>query len=334
MDTNYEPNHEVPKWSETRWQGCWNPDQGVGIYTHMGRFRKELDLWWVQTVAYLPDGKLAVDRSWARQPDNTAIRTGNFESVQSERGFTSRFDGVGELTTTEALATGVRGASAPSVPVRWEFETEPSAPVWDLTGGGDELQQASDNHGQGAVTTKGSLTVDGETYSLDGIGYWDHSCGVRAFVDYTGHNFVVMHMPGWTAHAIKMLEGGNEHVIGVFFRDGEEDRLEAFDMPMASDAFGGPNEHELILKPASGEEMRFGVEVLHQFQVTVTDDGDNINGIDWEAGPPPVVLYMEAAARFTGPDGEVGYGYHERGVMRDSLERPSASKAAQASGVA
>ena len=47
-----------------------------------------------------------------------------------------------------------------------------------------------------------------------------------------------------------------------------------------------------------------------------------------------MVLYMEAAARFTGPDGEVGYGYHERGVMRDALERPSASEATQASGVA
>ena len=94
-------------------------------------------------------------------------------------------------------------------------------------------------------------------------------------------------------------------------------------MPIASDAFGGPNEHELVVKPAGGEEITLQVEILHQCQITITDDGDNINGIDWEAESAPVIVLMEAAARFTGPNGEVGYGFHERGVHRDSLERPA-----------
>jgi hypothetical protein len=69
LDLNAEPRRDVPQWSETRWNGCWNPDAGVGLYMHMGRFRKDLDMWWAQTVAYLPEGRLAVDRSWGRAPD-------------------------------------------------------------------------------------------------------------------------------------------------------------------------------------------------------------------------------------------------------------------------
>src|SRR5436190_1559117 len=56
IDRNVEPQHGVPLWSETRWNGCWNGDDGVGIYLHAGRYRHDLDIWWAQVVAYLPDG--------------------------------------------------------------------------------------------------------------------------------------------------------------------------------------------------------------------------------------------------------------------------------------
>src|SRR5262249_36922773 len=147
MDKNVTPNLEIPKWSETRWSGCWNAEEGGGLYLHMGRFRKDLELWWEQTVAYLPDAKLAVDRSFGRPPHNTAVRTGNFELVQKDDGFTSSFDGVCELTSTEELAAAPRGAGAPSAPVKWQVSTEGSAPVWDLYAGGESLgEQAGDSH--------------------------------------------------------------------------------------------------------------------------------------------------------------------------------------------
>lgn len=330
MDTNVEPNHDVPKWSETRWSGCWNPEQGVGLYLHMGRFRKDLDMWWAQTVAYLPEGRLAVDRSWGRQPDDAAIRTGNYELAQREDGWISSFDGVGELTATEALAAGVRGAGAPSVPVRWEVSAESTEPVWDLYGGGDRLEgQAGDSHVQQASRTSGDLTVDGESYSLDGVGYKDHSSGVRVWGGYGDHSFVVAHMPEWTAHAIVMRgPGGEGRAMGAFFRDGTERRVEGFEMPAVTDALGGPNEHEVTITPAGGDPIILGVEVLHQCPITITDDGDNINGIDWEGAPEPVIILMEGAARFTGPNGEIGYGYHERGIRRERLERPAPAERA------
>src|ERR1700738_1809631 len=87
LDATLRPNHDVPKWGETRWNGCWNPDEGVGLYLHMGRFRHGLDLWWAQTVAYLPDGMLAVDRSWGVDHDGAGVKTGVFELELTERGW-------------------------------------------------------------------------------------------------------------------------------------------------------------------------------------------------------------------------------------------------------
>jgi hypothetical protein len=333
MDTNVAPNHQVPKWSETRWSGCWNPDEGVGLYLHMGRFRKDLDMWWAQTVAYLPDRRLVVDRSFGRQPDDQAIRTGNFELAQKENGFISTFDGVAELTTTEELAAAPRGAGAPSASVSWEVEAEGSAPLWDLYAAGESLGEAAgDSHVQQAYDTTGSLIVDGEKYSLDGVGYKDHSSGVRKWDGYGSHNFVVVHMPDWTGHLIAMNGPDGETLArsGAFFRDGSEHRLESFEMPIMADALGGPKRHELTVKPVGGDEIALDVEVLHQCAITITDDGDNINGIDWEASAAPVVVLGEGAARFTGPDGEVGYGFHERGILRDELERPAAAGATAA----
>jgi hypothetical protein len=138
-------------------------------------------------------------------------------------------------------------------------------------------------------------------------------------------------MPDWTGHLIEMHQGGQKVAIGAFFRDGEEKRLESFEMPIATDAFGGPNQHELTVKPVGEDEIRLDVEIVHQCPITITDDGDNLNGIDWEAETQPVIVLMEGAARFTGPDGEVAYGYHERGVHRDALERPAGVGAAAAS---
>lgn len=331
MDTNHTPNLEVPKWSETRWNGCWSPEQGVGLYLHMGRFRKDLDLWWVQSVAYLPGGELVVDLSFGRAPDHAHIRTGTFELAQTEQGWTSTFDGGAQRTTTEALAAAPRGEGAPWSRVAWEVSAEGSAPVWDLYAGGESLgDQAGDSHIQQGYRTAGSLTVDGETYSLDGVGYKDHSSGVRKWDGYGSHNFVCVHMPDWTGHLIAMhgTDGQTQATIGAFFRDGEEHRLESFEMPIMADALGGPERHELTVKPAGGEEITLDVEVLHECPITITDGGDNINGIDWEADADPIVILAEGAARFTDPDGGVGYGFHERGILRSALERPAAAIAA------
>ena len=47
MFPNRTPRRGVAAWSETKWFGCWNADDGVGLFVHAGRYRDNLDLWWM-----------------------------------------------------------------------------------------------------------------------------------------------------------------------------------------------------------------------------------------------------------------------------------------------
>jgi hypothetical protein len=114
MDRNVTAKPDVPLWNETRWNGCWNPEAGVGIYVRAGRFRRDLGMWWAQVIAYLPEQRLCVQRVLGRNGSDAGVRLAGLDLEIGEHGWTCSFDGVGELTDTAAMSSGVRGASAPS----------------------------------------------------------------------------------------------------------------------------------------------------------------------------------------------------------------------------
>jgi hypothetical protein len=324
VDLNVQPRRDVPKWSETRWNGCWNPDQGVGLYMHMGRFRKDLDVWWVQLAAYLPDEQLVVDRVWGRCTDAERVRVGGFELRQREFGWISSFDGVGQLSTIEELAAGTRGSSAPSSTVRWEVEAEPATPAWDLYGGDEGKHDfAGDTHIQQGFHTKGRLIVDGVKYRLDGVGMKDHSSGVRDWDNFGHHHFTLAVMPGVTIHeaVITPATGDRTATIGTVIRGGEQSPVLEADFPVVQDARGGPRTSPMIVTDASGQTTSLEVELVHALPITITSDNDNINGIDWELDEDPMIL-IEGIGRFTDAEGNVGYGMHERSQRRSALQRP------------
>jgi hypothetical protein len=327
LDGNLQPNRDVPKWSETRWNGCWNPDHGVGLYLHMGRFRDDLELWWAQTVAYLPNGRLVVDRSWGRQTDVACVRTGVFELENTAAGWRSRYDGAPQLTTLEALVQAPQGSAAPSVPVRWQVDAEPVSPVWDLYSGRHASKEvfAGDTHIQQAYATAGELTVGDRTYRLDGVGYKDHSSGARVWDGYGAHNFLLAVMPGWSMHAI-MLYGPNGEPrgpLGAVFRDGKQIPLARFELEPLTGLLEDSRSYAVTIGLAGGETLDLVAERLHEVPITITDEGDNVTGIDWMAALPATVI-QEAAAKLTMADGTVGYSFFERGARRQALERPRA----------
>jgi hypothetical protein len=324
VDLNLHPDRHTPMWSETRWNGCWNPDEGVGLYLHMGRFRHNLDLWWAQTVVYLPGGELAVDRSWGRQHDDASVRTGVFELHNTAEGWRSRYDGVGQLTTPAALVERPSGSGAPCVAVRWVLDAEPLSPVWDLYGGQSGRKEvfAGDTHIQQAYATAGQLTVGERTYRLDGVGYKDHSSGTRTWDGYGSHNFLLSVMPGWSMHAIMLHGPGGEPrgPFGAIFRDGEQIRITRFELDALTRLPDDTDGHDIVIELANGEVLVLHAELLHELPITVTDGGENLNGIDWDAELPTSVL-QEAVVKLTMADGTSGYSFFERGARRQDLNR-------------
>lgn len=310
-------------WSETRWNCCWSPDAGVGLYIHAGRFREDVDLWWVQSVAYLPDGRLAVDRAWCRNDAPAGVRSDNLDLTMTATGWRALFDGVGELTTTTALARATRGSAAPSVPVRWDVTATAAAPLWDMYSTVAGVQDfASDLHLQQASATTGSLWVGGVEYPLDGVGFKDHSSGVRTWANWHSHRFLVAAMPGYAVHAVTIFgpDGTPTKPFGALMVDGVQRPIEQFELPPLAEAHGAPADQELVVTGPGGP-IRLRAELIHALPMTITEDNDNLNGIDWDIAGDPIVM-IEGIARLTGPDGAVGYGFLERSARRSALPRP------------
>jgi hypothetical protein len=327
MRQNTPANYETRNWSETRWLGTWNPDEGVGFYLHAGRFRHDVDLWWAQSVVYLPEGKLAVDRSWGRQRAEDGVRTGVFELLVPEpnRRVTSRFDGAMTVVTPEDLAAAPRGAGGFSVPIRFEVEAEAIRPHWDIYAGLDQKQDWADGgHLEQHHRVSGEITVDGTSVSLDGWGFDDHSHGVRSWDGFGGHIFFNVPFEDFGLHviAIQGMDGTPSQLIAVHMSNGEDpDPVTELATPLAGDLLGAPHRFRSSLKTASGRELDLEIEVLHTFPMTMTEEhNDNINGLDWDVPGNPL-LFTECIARYETGDGQVGYGHLERSARRERVSR-------------
>lgn len=322
MDLNRTPEHGVPKWSETRWGGCFNPEQGVGLYLHAGRLRGELEWWWAQTAIYLPDGRVAVERSWVHRPDPVGVATPSLDLRMRESGWSARFDGIVEDTTTEALGRGPRGASAPSVPATFDIIAEGTRPWWDMFAGRVSAQDFGDMHVEQLGQSTGELRIGGQSFRLDGVSYFDHSSGPRDWTHFHSHNFAMVAMPDHTLHAGRLFNapGQGRKGGGVWFTaDGQVLRIVGSEMPPALDVLGAPQLFDWVIVVKGLGELTYRVEVLHTFSLTITDNNDNINGCDWDVPGDP--LYMtECQVKVTAPDGSIGYGHIERSVRRSSLE--------------
>jgi len=331
-DRNATTDLLTPRWSETRWHCCLCPAAGVGVYIHTGRFRSDLDMWWAHVAAYLPDGVLAVDRLWFRNSSRAGIVSDNLEIAITRNGWRSTFDGVCELSSTAGLSRHPRGCAAPSVGLRWDVTATAAAPVWDInactrraedSASSSQLHQAVAAHVQRAATTVGTLRVDGQEFSLEGVGFNDHSSGPRSFSAWNGHRFMVAVMPDWVVHAFVVLHDDNTAAdpIGVVVADGHTRPVTHFDAPPLSDAAGMPTDQTLFIDGPDGP-ITLRAEMIHALPISITEDNDNYNGVDWEANTNPMVM-VEGLVRLTEPGGGVGFGFLERSARQSALPRPS-----------
>jgi hypothetical protein len=328
MERNVPARHDITNWSETRWLGSWNPDEGVGLYLHAGRFRRDVDLWWAQTVAYLPGGEVAVDRSWARERTDEGVQTSVFELLVPEPAsrITSRFDGAMEVATPRQLATHPRGAGGNSVAVRWELEAVAVRQPWSIY---DQLEHKQDwatgGHTEQHHRVSGEITIGSSTYRLDGPGFDDHSHGVRQWDGFGSHIFFNVGFEDFGLHliAVQTPDGQPAQLIGAVTRDGSPpDPLTDVSVPLAQDLLGGPHSLRATLSTKSGQQLEIDAEVVHIYPMTISEENDNINGLDWDVPGDPL-FFTECIARYTTGDGQIGYGHLERSARRSRVDETS-----------
>jgi hypothetical protein len=313
-----DPQHDIPRWNETTFFEAWAPDNGVGVFLHMGRYPKDLDVWWCQAITYLPAGRLTSDINWGRTRDAGA-RTGNvvLDVIEPLQRWTLSYDGAGELTDSDRLVRGPSGAGV-QVLVRWDLDVRAIGPIWDMQPPPDGSMPdfAQSSHSQQTYRVTGTITVDGVPHPVDGIGCNDHSRGARDLTHFSGDQWVVGIMPGYTFHAINVWKQDQTPVLEVgawFDRDGYRS-VKGRRHPVHA-VSNEPRAFDLVIDD-TGTEHVFALEVLHGCTICVTQQHDNLNGVDWNLSGDTVLL-NESPIRITAASGEVGYGHLERSTRLD-----------------
>lgn len=324
--------HAVPEgiagWSETMFFHVWSPAHQVGVFIHVGRWPGDLDLWWAQVIALLPDGELLVDRSWGRAHDERGPATGNLHVTCLEplRRWRLRFDGAGEVTDLSSMAGAPAGAG-PARAFGFEVELEAAAPVWDLHAalGIDGLNWASGHHTQG-FRTAGWLQSEGRRWSLDGVAQRDHSSGPRDISGLGGLHFFHLVFPD-SGRVINGLvnwrhDGQVDHRTYALQEAGRcETGTEVRVTGLQSYVSHQPRQLSITLGRADGSVYVVDAEWLHGYTLTVLAPNENINGVDVATQDNPLII-TQSTVRVVSPDGEVGYGVIERDYRPSMLPSP------------
>lgn len=326
-DLLHVPPPDVPGWSETMYFHVWNPEAGVGVFVHVGRWPQDLDLWWAQTIALLPDGELLVDRSWGRAPDDRGPATGNLrvECVQPLRRWRLTFDGAGESTTLAHMARGPVGAGRAHA-FSFVAELEAAAPVWDMHGafGMEGVGWAAHHHTQGFRAT-GTLRAAGRTWALDGVAHRDHSSGPRDLSQVGGLHFFTLVFP----EAGRVVNGlvnwrRDEHVAHRVYTLQEAGRCE-IGPGLQVTGLQDPGTHEprrltVTLAREDGAEDVLQAQWVHGYTLSLLEPNENINGV--AGAESDSLIVTQSTVRVLAPDGAVGYGVIERDYRPSMLPSP------------
>lgn len=326
-----DPLHDVPSWSETMFFLVWSPDAGVGVWIHAGVVPTDKTMWWAQTFAMLPGGVVLVDRSFGRPPDRSGPSTGNLEIAQTEPGrrWLLRFDGAGELSSTDALASRPGGAGV-AVPFRFEFELEPVVPIYDMHAalGRHDLDWGGVHFEQGLRAT-GHIRALGREWRVDGAAIRDHSRGARDFTHFGGHvwNYTVWPQCNRALCVFNMWRPQSNSVatsVVMIMDEGRTEICSDFRITGSTEPGGQPRDLELSILRPDGSQLDLAGEVVHNVTMTYAVPNHNLNG-NW--GDPayglgdPIVA-DESVVAWRWPDGEIGIGNFERGFRPSILPRP------------
>lgn len=329
MDRVFPPQHGIEGYNETAFFTSWNEEEGVGLFIHVGRCPQDIDLWYAQTLVYLPDGHIASDRSWGRSSQDDDICTGNlfFSFGEGIGCWHGHFDGVAEIGTAAKMARQPTGSGA-ARPMKFRFKCRPAGPIWDMYSDRQTSRQdwAKGTHTQQILEVDGSVSVDGRTYALTGYAGNDHSCGVRKLDSFASHHFFIGALPGCVVHCISVFDRDGMPLIetgAVGDADGGFTSATLENVPPLSDLLEQPR-IDVGLVYANGSKEVLRLDPLHSFPLSLTTEKDNINGIDWHLLDH--LALTETRVRVTRlSDGAMGYANLERSIMRSKLELPQAS---------
>jgi hypothetical protein len=179
-----DPPEDVPLWSENYAWEIGSPDQSMGFFIHLSRQTFDPSVWRETFVAMLPDGKVAVSKSYGRGAHELGAGGAQLK-ISCTRSFEEwiiEFDGVARVVPEWELGPDAGGTlrDGPYVRFQARLESHADTPPWDL-GAAIATHSWGKDHYQQAVHVCGNVTVQDQKFSFDGLGMRDHTRGPRDF---------------------------------------------------------------------------------------------------------------------------------------------------------
>lgn len=289
VDPARELPHEpaaAPNWSENYLFQGYDAARQVGFYHHLGRMPYDPRIWRGAFATCLPDGEVVVFKDYGktegrRGPASPALA---FVCEEPLRRWRVRYDGVGRLTTSEALTRGFLADGA-TVPVEMEIVFDALAPPWAF-GDGLEGEAWADLHYEQPGRIEGRIRVDGRTIELAGTGYRDHSVGPRDVSPILSHTWVHGEFPSgrsfqaFTTHSRPDQRFGSAYVAS----GGELLPVNIVEAPAWSGADGDPGRFVVRLEGADGPIQIEGRTLAQRFHWTILSPWEFVIGTDLAGG--------------------------------------------------
>lgn len=180
-DAPIETIPDIPNWSENYAISGYDPESGIHLHFHIGRWRKDLSLWREVLVMSLPDGSAVGHRGIGRALATEVGPGGGHlcvEILEPARRIRYSFLGAASRMPRRQLRDELL-RDGPMERVAFDLTFTSDLPVWDMAHVGDATEFHGRFHDEQLGRFEGNIEVGGDVFKLSTMANRDHSRGVR-----------------------------------------------------------------------------------------------------------------------------------------------------------
>ncbi|MUL65798.1 hypothetical protein BOO86_15085 [Mycobacterium sp. CBMA 234] len=308
----HQPGEET-NWSENWLTYGWAPEQGIGIYFHIGRHPGSMGIYETTFNVYLPGDRFLTHRGFAAASPGGSPRVGavSFHCEEPFQRWRKQFRGAARATTGDALRAGPL-LDGSCVDVDLDLTITAASPPFDF--GAEKLEQSwGSGHYEQHHQFTATLIIGAERFELRGTGLRDHSWGPRDWSGVGDTTWYHGHFPSGRSFMVVSVPGRppfDPFVYGVVSDDSTVQKIDVVTVPPVTAVYhhGGSaapdSPYELELRTADGP-ITVRCDIVQSMPMTFIPPTQI--GIGTHRGPQASHENVETITRFT-LDGEVGYG--------------------------
>lgn len=314
-DVDEEPHDpgEEPNWSENWLTYGWAPQQGIGVYFHIGRHPGPMGVYETTFNVYLPCDRFLTHRGFgpAEPGGGPTVGAVSFQCEEPFQQWRKRFRGAARAATGDELRAGPL-LDGTYVDVDLDVTITAASPPFDF--GAEKLDQSwGSGHYEQHHDFTATLIVGAERFELHGTGLRDHSWGARDWSGVGDTTWYHGHFPSGRSFMVVSVPGRppfEPFVYGVVSDRACVQTVDVATVPPVTAVYhrggqyGTDSPYDLELRTADGPKT-VRCEILQSMPLTFIPPTQI--GIGTHRGPHASHENVETMTKFT-LDGEVGYG--------------------------